>query len=54
MAVEVICMGLWCWIFYVVAGIGAYFILNLIDSRYNLNKGQKIIFSLIVKMKTTG
>lgn len=47
-------MGLWCWIFYIVAGIGAYFILNLIDSRYTLNKVQKIIFSIIFMMIVSG
>lgn len=47
-------MGLWCWIFYIVAGIGAYFILKLIDSKYNLNKIQKIIFSIILMMIVSG
>lgn len=47
-------MGLWCWIFYIVAGIGAYFILNLIDSKYRLNKIQKIIFSIILMMIVSG
>ena len=47
-------MGLWCWIFYIVVGIGSYFILNLIDSKYNLNKIQKIIFSIILMMIVSG
>ena len=47
-------MGLWCWIFYIVAGIVAYFILNLIDSKYRLNKIQKIIFSIILMMIVSG
>lgn len=47
-------MGLWCWIFYIVAGIVAYFILNVIDSKYNLNKIQKIIFSIILMMIVSG
>lgn len=47
-------MGLWCWIFYIVAGIVAYFILNLIDSKYRLNKIQKIIFSIILMMIISG
>ncbi len=47
-------MGLWCWIFYIVAGIVAYFILNVIDSKYRLNKIQKIIFSIILMMIVSG
>lgn len=47
-------MGLFGWIFYILMGFVFFIIIRFIDSKYNINKLEKIIISVILLIITAG
>lgn len=47
-------MGLLGWIFYIITGIGMFFIIGVIDKKYNITKLQKLVFSILLMMIVSG
>lgn len=47
-------MGLLGWIFYIITGIGMFFIIGVIDKKYNITKLQKLVFSILLMMFVSG
>lgn len=47
-------MSLLCWVFYIIMGIILYFGLEYVSSKYKINKTDKIVFSTIFVMITSG
>lgn len=47
-------MGIFGWIFYIILGIIFFFILGFISSRYSITKLEKMVFSIILLMITSG
>lgn len=47
-------MGIFGWIFYIVLGFVFFFILGFISNRYSITKLEKMVFSIILLMITSG
>ena len=47
-------MGIFGWIFYIVLGIIYFFILSFVSNKYSITKLEKLVFSIILLMITSG